>query len=542
MSGTDDLEDSASAAPASGPLATPALKCCPDLVGAPGLDVRDGRLRVAGRDAEGLAREHGTPLFAFDLTDVTDRVRRVQAALAATGLPHRVRFALKAQRQPEVLAALRRLGELGTLAAVGVDVARRARSPGRSEHGWQAEELSFTGSNLVDRDLEADPRYPLKLNVDRCRSCGAWGGRRRAAGRPAAQPAGRRRAAASCRPVARPTTSCSSASMPRASRPSSASTPSSSTRRWRSPASTMLVIDTVGVHVCHQMHDAELPQLDEALAVVAGMVEHLRDAGCPIEEINTGGGLGEPMMEGETDLDLDAWAAVLARRLGPLGRRSPPSRVSSSLRRAACCWPRWPPSRTAWHDVRGPERRLEHGGAALRVGRVGRGRACRSTHSRRAPAPVTIAGHINEAPDLFAEDYAFPAVAEGDIVALLNAGSYCQAAGGSTACGRWRRPSTSRSAWGPEHCGPAAANRPAGALTAPARETSGVGRGRGTGRTRVLGDDPQVAAVDAHLFAPPAGVDRPALQHALDPPAPLTPYKSLGRAGQRTPDDGDGGG
>jgi diaminopimelate decarboxylase len=44
---------------------------------------------------------------------------------------------------------------------------------------------------------------------------------------------------------------------------------------------------------------------------------------------------------------------------------------------------------------------------------------------------VTIAGHINEAPDLFAEDYAFPAVSEGDIVALLNVGSYCQAAGGT---------------------------------------------------------------------------------------------------------------
>jgi diaminopimelate decarboxylase len=44
---------------------------------------------------------------------------------------------------------------------------------------------------------------------------------------------------------------------------------------------------------------------------------------------------------------------------------------------------------------------------------------------------VTIAGHINEAPDLFAEDYGFPAVSEGDIVALLNVGSYCQAAGGT---------------------------------------------------------------------------------------------------------------
>jgi len=41
---------------------------------------------------------------------------------------------------------------------------------------------------------------------------------------------------------------------------------------------------------------------------------------------------------------------------------------------------------------------------------------------------VTISGHINEAPDLFAEQYPFPRVAEGDLVAMLSVGGYCQAA------------------------------------------------------------------------------------------------------------------
>ena len=40
---------------------------------------------------------------------------------------------------------------------------------------------------------------------------------------------------------------------------------------------------------------------------------------------------------------------------------------------------------------------------------------------------MTIAGHINEAGDIFAEDYPMPVVAEGDVVALLNAGGYLQA-------------------------------------------------------------------------------------------------------------------
>jgi diaminopimelate decarboxylase len=46
---------------------------------------------------------------------------------------------------------------------------------------------------------------------------------------------------------------------------------------------------------------------------------------------------------------------------------------------------------------------------------------------RRAGAPlerVTVAGNINEAIDLLAEDIELPAVAEGDLLALLNAGGY----------------------------------------------------------------------------------------------------------------------
>jgi diaminopimelate decarboxylase len=50
---------------------------------------------------------------------------------------------------------------------------------------------------------------------------------------------------------------------------------------------------------------------------------------------------------------------------------------------------------------------------------------------RAADAPgterVTVAGHINEAGDVFAEDYPMMPVVEGDIVALLNAGGYHQA-------------------------------------------------------------------------------------------------------------------
>jgi diaminopimelate decarboxylase len=51
---------------------------------------------------------------------------------------------------------------------------------------------------------------------------------------------------------------------------------------------------------------------------------------------------------------------------------------------------------------------------------------CRAADAPRT-STVTVAGHINEGGDVFAEDYPMGPVAEGDIVAILNAGGYHQA-------------------------------------------------------------------------------------------------------------------
>ena len=75
----------------------------------PGLDVHDGRLRIAGRDAEQIARTNGTPIFAHDLASAREQAFALRDAMAAAGLTHRIRFALKAQRDPEFLRFLRRI-------------------------------------------------------------------------------------------------------------------------------------------------------------------------------------------------------------------------------------------------------------------------------------------------------------------------------------------------------------------------------------------------------------------------------------------------
>ena len=54
-------------------------------------------------------------------------------------------------------------------------------------------------------------------------------------------------------------------------------------------------------------------------------------------------------------------------------------------------------------------------------------RSWRSSGAAARTEIVTVAGHINEAGDVFAEDYPMQAVVEGDIAAILNAGGYHQA-------------------------------------------------------------------------------------------------------------------
>jgi len=144
----------------------------------PGLEILDGRLAIAGQDAEALAREHGTPLFVYDRRRLAENAERLIAALDRGGLRHRLRFALKANPDPAALHPLRDL--------VGID----ACSPGEVlralECGWPAEDISYTGTNVSERDLDVLLAHPIHLNLDAIsqiervgRRLAAAGGRRR---------------------------------------------------------------------------------------------------------------------------------------------------------------------------------------------------------------------------------------------------------------------------------------------------------------------------------------------------------------------------
>ena len=275
--------------------------------GRPGLEVRAGRLTIAGRDAEAIAREHGTPLYVHDLVRVGEQARSLQGALGRAGLRHRVRLALKAQREPAFLAFLRSLGPPGTREGGGMDVCSPGEIRWALDHGWEPSEISYTGTNLSARDLDAVLDAGVHLNVDLLTQLDRVG--RRAPGSTVGVRINPRIGAAFS----------GGGQTYAGERPTKFGIyPEQLDGALDIARKHHLTIDTVHVHAGYLYLTDALPVVDETMRRVADATRMLMEAGCSIAEVNTGGGLGVPFRPGDRPLDLDSWAAVLAQHLGPL--------------------------------------------------------------------------------------------------------------------------------------------------------------------------------------------------------------------------------
>jgi diaminopimelate decarboxylase len=381
----------------------------------PGLEVVDDRLTVNGADLEALVREHGAPLFVYDLARPVENVRALQRALDGAGVRHVVRFALKANPDPRILAVLRALGEPGTPGSVGID----ACSPGEVLHalanGWRADEISHTGTNVSERDLDVLLAHPIRINLDGVSQVERLG--RRAPGRtiglridPGAGAGYTEHLAyAGDRPTKFGVTK------------DRLDDAIAATRRHS------LVVDTLHFHAGSGWLGDQLDGFERALARATTYLDTLLAAGCPIREVNVGGGLGRVARQGEQPIDLDAYARVVALHLGRYDVTVSFEPGDFVMKDAA----------VLLGEVVTVERRRDTTFVGLDVGwNVNCAyfiyRFAQEIVPVRAPLRgrtrvVTVAGHINEAGDVFAEDYPFPDVAEGEVVAILNAGGYLQA-------------------------------------------------------------------------------------------------------------------
>ena len=291
-------------------------------------------------------------------------------------------------------------------------------SPGEVDwalrHGWPPEQISYTGTNLSERDLDPILASGVHLNVDLLTQLERVG--RRARGMSLGLRVNPRIGASfagggqTLYTGEKPTKfGIYAEQLPEAL---------DIARRHE------LTLDTVHFHVGDGYLTDGLPVFEETVRRVAGMTRTLLDAGCPIVEVNTGGGLGVPQRAGDEPLDVDAWAAILAEHLGPLDVTVATEPGDFLVKECAVLLAEvvtveerdgvtFAGLDTGWNQA------CEHFvyGALLDV-----------VLCRAADAPpdlaVTVSGHINEGDDLFAQEQPMPRVEEGDVVALIGVGSY----------------------------------------------------------------------------------------------------------------------
>ena len=367
-----------------------------------GLDVRDHRLLFAGEDAERIAREHGTPLYLYDPARVAANAARLTGAFDRARVKHRLHYALKANRHPAYLARLRALGNVGIDACSPQEVMLALRS------GWTPGEISYTGTNLSERDLDVILSHPLVLNLDSLSAIRRVGrcGRGRAIGLRINPRIGAGYSAQLTYSGEKPT--------------KFGIYPDRFDEALALATEVGLEVRGLHFHIGSGWQHSGLAAFLEA--VERGVALAQRVPG--IEYFNVGGGLGIPLQASDRGVDLDAYAAGIAQHLGVLGVTVFLEPGDYLAKDAAILL-----VEVVTVEEKGGVRfvGVDCGFNAYNLPAIYHYHQeivlCRAADAEPRIS-CTVAGHINEAGDLFAENCRLPEVREGDVLAFLNAGGY----------------------------------------------------------------------------------------------------------------------
>ncbi|OHB31597.1 MAG: diaminopimelate decarboxylase [Phenylobacterium sp. RIFCSPHIGHO2_01_FULL_69_31] len=371
------------------------------------LAYREGRLYLAGRDLAALAATAPGPLHVYSEARVQANLARLQAALAQTDLPTRVYYAMKANRFEPLLQSLARAGRCG------VDVCSPAEMERALACGFAAADISFTGTAVSNRDLDRLLAQPaLTIN------CDSVGQIRRIGERAPGRAIGIR---------VNPERGTGYAGAEKLTYAGEAATKFGIYRQQWPEALAMakahgLSITSLHFHVGCGYLTRELDAWDAAVGAGLAFLDDLPD----VRTVNVGGGLGLPHRAGDAPLDLSRWAAVLARRFAGRGLTVAVEPGDYLVKDAGVLLLR----------VVEVERKRDvtfvsvDGGFNLAPEPAYYGLPCEpvACAPRSFDAgqwrPVTVAGNINEALDIWAADHPMPELREGDCIALINAGGY----------------------------------------------------------------------------------------------------------------------
>ena len=366
------------------------------------LRVHGERLWMDGVALEDVAREHGTPLYVYSRSTVRRQLRRLEDALARVTDRYRIFYAMKANRCPGVLGAVREVP------GVGVDTCSPREVDHALAHGFTPEELSFNAGMLSDRDLAHVAGRGVYCTLDSFSALRRYGAR---------VPAGTR---VGLRFDPGITTGYGGGAVTAYGGGKFGFEPADCGQALEAAAAAGLRVDSVHMHIGWGLSEEALPQVEAAFARLAALGRQVPG----LRAVNVGGGLGGRFQARDRPLPLEAWSDALARHLAPLDVElvcEPGTFVVA-------------PAGVLLVEVNTVEERRGTRWVGIDAGHALN--PCPALYDiplevvpLRAPLappvhPCTVAGHINEAVDVWARSRPLPDVREGALLALLPTGAY----------------------------------------------------------------------------------------------------------------------
>ncbi len=126
-------------------------------------------LELDGVPLADVARAHGTPLYVYGAATLRRRLAELRAALASTGVPFRIHYAMRGCRFAPVLDLVRQERDVGIDACSPREVERAIAA------GFTPAEISVTASMLSNRDLRQLAGRGVHLNLDTRSALRRWG-------------------------------------------------------------------------------------------------------------------------------------------------------------------------------------------------------------------------------------------------------------------------------------------------------------------------------------------------------------------------------
>lgn len=365
-------------------------------------------LMVEGVPLARIAAEHGTPTWVYAAAAIEGRYRALVSALAEAGLDARIHYAMKAN---DALAIVRLLGTLGA----GADVVSGGEFHAARAAGIAPADIVFSGVGKTEAELRAALAAGVgQVNVESAEELAMLDALARSMGL-RAPVALRVNPDVDAGTHAKITTG-------RAENKFGIPIDTAPALYARAANSAGIRVRGVAVHIGSQI--TALAPFRAAYARLAELVRALRAEGLPVERIDCGGGVGIPYRDEPAPSPL-AFAHLLRETLGSLGLplMLEPGRFlvgPAGLLLARVILEKQGAARrfvildAAMNDLIRPSL-YEAWHAIVPV----------SAARWRAPlAPADVVGPVCESGDTFAGGRLLPALAPGELVAILDAGAY----------------------------------------------------------------------------------------------------------------------